>query len=269
MYRIQLTLVTGPLSRTRFIPWLNTRVKVHICICMDNTRISEKTLFLPLGFGGYLPTIDYTQIGSRTCSFCIGRSNLSANVNDSMIFCIFQRKNKRREILSNVNLLGNLTHSHDKDKFLCEYYTQWSPWTRCNRKCEQTRERKCNKHEHCGTSSLKEKRSCRRRRGTCSTLSYKVIGFRRGNRMIEELLYDLLYDGWSQWGHCTRSCKRRRVRRCKEHRICGSSYILEQKKCKIPGTHCEKRYTLKTYEPDTGNDIHDDISTKELGIHFI
>ena len=28
-------------------------------ICMDNTRISEKTFFVPLGFGGYFLTIVY------------------------------------------------------------------------------------------------------------------------------------------------------------------------------------------------------------------
>ncbi|KAK3090988.1 hypothetical protein FSP39_016279 [Pinctada imbricata] len=179
------------------------------------------------------------------------------------IVFIWLRVTETDIVISTVKefITGNLTHSHDK--FLCEYYTQWSPWTRCNRKCEQSRERKCDKHEHCGTSSLKEKRSCRRRRGACSTLSYKVIGFRRGNRLIEELLYDLLYDGWSQWGPCTRSCKRRRVRKCKEHKICGSSYILEQKKCKVHGKYCEKRYTLKTYEADTTNDVQDEVSTRE------
>ena len=56
MYKIQLTLVTGPLSRTRFIP-MAKHVSESTYICMDNTRISEKTLLVPLGFGGYLLTI--------------------------------------------------------------------------------------------------------------------------------------------------------------------------------------------------------------------
>ena len=35
-------------------------------ICMDNTRISEKTFFVPLGFGGYLLTIDYDNNSNQT-----------------------------------------------------------------------------------------------------------------------------------------------------------------------------------------------------------
>ena len=45
-----------PLSRTRFIPMAKHESE-STYICMDNTRISEKTFFVPLGFGGYLPTI--------------------------------------------------------------------------------------------------------------------------------------------------------------------------------------------------------------------
>ena len=61
MYEMQLTLVTGPLklSRKRFIPMANHESEnTYTCIGMDNTRISEKIFFVPLGFGGYLLTID-------------------------------------------------------------------------------------------------------------------------------------------------------------------------------------------------------------------
>ena len=57
MYKMQITLVTGPLSRTRFIPMAKHKSE-STYICMDNTRISDKTFFVPLGFGGYLLTID-------------------------------------------------------------------------------------------------------------------------------------------------------------------------------------------------------------------
>ena len=34
-------------------------------ICMDNTRISERTFFVPLGFGGYLLTIAIDTSGNN------------------------------------------------------------------------------------------------------------------------------------------------------------------------------------------------------------
>ena len=58
MYKMQLTLVTGPLSRLRFIP-MSKHESESTYICMDNTRISEKTFSVPLGFGVYLLTIDF------------------------------------------------------------------------------------------------------------------------------------------------------------------------------------------------------------------
>ena len=142
---------------------------------------------------------------------------------------------------------NNITDvSPSSDELLCRYYTAWSTWSRCNRRCEQHRIRRCIVPNKCGTSFLKEKRKCQRKRGLCSTLSYKVIGNRR-NRHIEELLYDLLYDEWSQWGRCTRSCKKRRYRKCREPKICGGSFIQEEKVCRTPGSNCEKRYTLTSY----------------------
>ena len=56
MYKIQLTLVTGHFSRTRFIPMAKHESE-STYICMDNTRISEKRFLVPLGFWGYLLTI--------------------------------------------------------------------------------------------------------------------------------------------------------------------------------------------------------------------
>ncbi|CAL1526301.1 unnamed protein product [Lymnaea stagnalis] len=65
------------------------------------------------------------------------------------------------------------------------------------------------------------------------------------NRLIEELLYDLLYDTWSNWGACTRSCRQRRQRHCKQKSICVRSYIQEERRCQIPGSQCEHRFSLK------------------------
>ena len=56
--KCNLLLSQGPLSRTRFIPMAKHESE-STYICMDNTPISEKTFFVPLGFGGYLLTIEY------------------------------------------------------------------------------------------------------------------------------------------------------------------------------------------------------------------
>nr|KAG5714671.1 hypothetical protein BaRGS_000159 [Batillaria attramentaria] len=79
------------------------------------------------------------------------------------------------------------------DSILCEYYSPWSKWRPCNRKCEQSRMRRCQRPEHCGQTWLKENRTCQRKRGACSTFSYRTVGFRRRNRLIERVLYDVLY----------------------------------------------------------------------------
>ena len=52
----------APCPTRDLFPCLNTRVKVHIC--MDSTRISEKTFFVPHGFGGYLLTIEACGVKS-------------------------------------------------------------------------------------------------------------------------------------------------------------------------------------------------------------
>ena len=57
MYTMQLTLVTGPLVPPETIP-LAKHESESTYICMNNTRISEETFFGPLGFGGYLLTIE-------------------------------------------------------------------------------------------------------------------------------------------------------------------------------------------------------------------
>ncbi|CAG5126631.1 unnamed protein product, partial [Candidula unifasciata] len=113
----------------------------------------------------------------------------------------------------------------DVGAILCEKYGEWSKWSACSRKCEQTRVRQCRVIEECGKSWVKEKRTCTRENGACSTLSYKVIGMQKRNRLIEELLYDLLYASWTPWGPCSRSCRQRRQRKCKYKAICIRSYI--------------------------------------------
>lgn len=137
-------------------------------------------------------------------------------------------------------------------KLLGDHYSPWSSWSKCNRRCEQSRKRTCMNIHVCGDTIVKDRQKCVRRIGKCHSLSYKVIGRRRKNRLIEELLYDLLYDTWSQWGRCTRACKRRRNRRCKEADICGSSYIQEEKKCKPRRATCRKTTLVPFFQREKG-----------------
>ena len=60
MYKMQLTLVTGPL-----VPHEAKHESESTYICIDNTRISEKTFFVPLRFGGYLLTIETVRCRSN------------------------------------------------------------------------------------------------------------------------------------------------------------------------------------------------------------
>ncbi|ESP04644.1 hypothetical protein LOTGIDRAFT_179982 [Lottia gigantea] len=138
------------------------------------------------------------------------------------------------------------------NSILCEYYSEWSKWTQCSRKCEQTRERRCRLPEQCGHSFVKEKRMCKNRsKKRCSVLSYKMLGFKRRNRFIEQLLYDLLYDKWSKWSPCNRSCKQKRQRKCMVAHICRKSSIQEERRCRVQGKKCERRFIkVKTGKSD-------------------
>ncbi|XP_076459669.1 uncharacterized protein LOC143292888 [Babylonia areolata] len=147
----------------------------------------------------------------------------------------------------------NRTHLEtveEVDRLLCQYYTPWSKWRRCNRRCQQRRVRRCRVAEQCGTTKLKEHRACRRKRGRCSSrVSSQAVGdFRGKNRKIERVLYDVLYTDWSAWGSCTRSCKQRRRRRCTVREVCQSNFIQESRWCGVPGSKCE-RYLLTTPQP--------------------
>ena len=58
MYKVQLTLVMGSLVLyMSFIPMAKHESE-STYNCMDNMRISEKTFSVPLGFGGYILTIE-------------------------------------------------------------------------------------------------------------------------------------------------------------------------------------------------------------------
>ncbi|GFO25752.1 plasminogen [Plakobranchus ocellatus] len=153
------------------------------------------------------------------------------------------------------------------DSFLCEKYGEWSDWSRCNPKCEQTRARICRKPEECGKAWVKEKRTCNRIGGReCKTLSYKVIGQNKRDRMIEDILYDLLYAPWSQWGPCLRSCRQRRRRDCKYRPVCSHSYIQEERRCRVLGSRCERRYS---FQPRVTHNISDNSDMSEKNVSSV
>ena len=149
----------------------------------------------------------------------------------------------------------NRTQVHageEVDGLLCRYYGPWSKWRRCNRRCQQSRVRKCRVSEQCGTTRLKERRMCRRRRGRCPSAAAAV--FRRqtmsrlhqsNKRVMERVLYDSVYTDWSPWGSCTRSCKQRRRRRCKVRSVCDNNSVQETRRCGVPGSRCERRHKQK------------------------
>nr|KAI8765443.1 suppressor of tumorigenicity 14 protein-like protein [Biomphalaria glabrata] len=148
---------------------------------------------------------------------------------------------------------------------LCEKYNEWSKWSSCTRKCDQTRVRRCRIPEECGRSWVKEKRTCIQEKGTCYPLTYKVIGMQKRNRLIEELLYDILYAQWTAWGPCTRSCRQRRQRECKQKSICVRSYIQEERRCQFPGSQCEHRFSLKPLGMGKSTSTNSSASENDLG----
>lgn len=148
------------------------------------------------------------------------------------------------------------------DSLLCRYYGPWSRWRPCNRKCHQSRVRRCRVAEQCGVTKLKEHRTCRRKRGRCSSrVSYHYLhqatdSLGKRNRLIQRVLYDVLYTSWSSWGSCTRSCRQRRRRRCTVHEVCRNSYIQDSRRCSVPGTKCQRRNAAKPSGGENEEDTH-------------
>ena len=127
----------------------------------------------------------------------------------------------------------------------------WSEWGACSKHCQQSRVRQCKPDKHCGSSWFKEKRPCKRK-GKCSNKSYrsfKLLGFRKKDTVMEKILYKLLYGPWSSWTQCSRSCKKRRYRKCTVYKVCGFSYIQEERVCRKSRMNCTKQYLLNTLVP--------------------
>ncbi|CAH1795253.1 unnamed protein product [Owenia fusiformis] len=119
-------------------------------------------------------------------------------------------------------------------------YTEWSEWTRCTNKCRQRRARKCTDSNICGDSVLKEKRYCYKKQAKCAKRGSR-LNKKKSARWLEDIVYELLYNDWSEWGACTRSCKTRRTRSCAIKKWCRHTVLQEERKCYASGGACEKR----------------------------
>ena len=66
---------------------------------------------------------------------------------------------------------------------------------------------------------------------------------------MEKILYKLLYGPWTQWTPCSKSCKKRRYRNCVVYKVCGVSYIQEERVCRKSRSNCTKQYLFNTLLP--------------------
>lgn len=134
-----------------------------------------------------------------------------------------------------------------------DQYGEWSPWSKCRKRCKQVRKRMC-RAPGCESTVLKEERDCTGDR--CLMFLATRNGQKKHRVQVERqerdnprkirVLYHLqryIYSPWSEWAACkTRTCHTTRYRVCMNSVICKNSIIKEDALCYIPGSECEKQY---------------------------
>ncbi|XP_014609946.1 PREDICTED: coagulation factor VII isoform X1 [Polistes canadensis] len=141
------------------------------------------------------------------------------------------------------------------------YFTNWSEWSVCDRHCSQNRVRRCMTKSQCGTTVLREERTCehkrkgrrkrckqRQRRGRWKSDKFHVVqlpkeaaprhGRRRGTDVQDQS--NNHYGKWSRWSPCTRLCTTQRHRWCRKPGICGRDVIRESAYCYVEGSFCQR-----------------------------
>lgn len=144
---------------------------------------------------------------------------------------------------------GTLTNVIDPslfpEKIFCNFYTEWTTWSKCNKKCIQKRKRKCRKKDVCGKSSLEDKRACTNQSHKCLNHKLIIMNSSDRNRRIEDRLYDIFFHSWSAWSSCNSDCKRRRRRKCKTE-ICTGGFLQEERSC-ANTSDCKRIMSLQVH----------------------
>jgi hypothetical protein len=131
--------------------------------------------------------------------------------------------------------------------FLATIYSQWSEWGRCSKTCQQSRKRRCLDKIQCGKSYLKQKQKCVTRKSCASAAHRKpviLLGLTKNDQLVKQILFKILYSPWTPWSVCSRSCKKRRHRKCVQPTMCGISSIHEERTCRRANLECSKRVTI-------------------------
>ncbi|OAD61317.1 Coagulation factor X [Eufriesea mexicana] len=169
------------------------------------------------------------------------------------------------------------------------YFTNWSEWSVCDRHCTKNRVRRCRVKKKCGTTVLKEERTCQhnrkgrwwrckqhQRRGHRLNDKFHVIqvaqmprkeaepreGRQRGND--QSVGY---YGKWSKWSPCTTLCTTQRHKWCKKPGICGHNMIRESAYCYVEGSFCQRWIHRKIR--GSREEDNDDIALNEENLNRV
>lgn len=95
----------------------------------------------------------------------------------------------------------------------------------------------CQRTDFCGSLPHQEHRKCH---GKHCNKKYR----NRQLHSYNQLLIGVLYMDWASWSPCTRSCRQHRRRKCMVPELCFNSYIHERRRCRAPGTKCQRRFNV-------------------------